>query len=139
MKPKLTLIKSPEKAEKSNNFWRCCPKKLSEFPESPCSEGQPSLDTKGRVSEGGSCQWWINSEEHNFCFWTYVRAKSNKDGSMQELVQAEIAKLFGFSNTKAHFILKEAVEELTTALQEHGGESLLNDLEDNEDSNFDLG
>jgi hypothetical protein len=44
---------------------------------------------------------------------------------MKELVQSELAALFGWSNTKTHFMLKTAMTELTEALKLYGAAELL--------------
>ena len=48
---------------------------------------------------------------------------------MKELVQSELAELFGWSNTKTHFMLKQAMVELTEALNAYGASDLLQDLD----------
>lgn len=54
---------------------------------------------------------------------------------MKELVQSELAALFGWSNTKTHFMLKQAMTELTEALKIYGAIELLQDLNpDNENA-----
>lgn len=130
-KPKLKLIKERSILSASNNFWRCCPLNKEYLPESSCPEGKPQM-IKNKLQEEPNCSWWINSSEHNFCFWRYVKDKSDSDGMMKELVQAELAALFGWSNTKTHFMLKQAMVELTQALKEFGALELLEDL-DSED------
>lgn len=80
-----------------------------------------------------TCEWWINSKEHGYCFWKFLREKSSPDGVMEELVQSELAQLFGYSNTKTHFVLKEAIRELKEALADHGIEDLLDSGEALED------
>ena len=122
-KPKLSLIKRPEPLKAANNFWRCCPLSKEYLPEAACPQGQP-----GGAQEP-SCPWFINSEAHNYCFWRYVKDKSDPDGTMKELVQSELAALFGWSNTKTHFMLKQAMAELTEALRIHGASELLNELD----------
>jgi hypothetical protein len=47
---------------------------------------------------------------------------------MKELVQSELAALFGWSNTKTHFMLKQAMTELTEALKLYGAIDLLQDM-----------
>lgn len=47
---------------------------------------------------------------------------------MRELVQSELAELFSWSNTKTHFMLKQAIEELTVALKQYGAGELLEDF-----------
>lgn len=129
-KPDLRVVNSPKQLKKldgSSNFWKGCPRKLDYLPETSCSLGKPNLESKAGKSEG-KCAWWINSEKHNYCFWKYVNEKSTPEGVLPELTHADLAKLFGWSSTKIHFVLKEAVEELTEALEAHGAEDLLDGL-----------
>lgn len=72
-----------------------------------------------------ACEWHINSPEHFNCFWAYVLDKSGPDGSMPELVQSEIAQLLGWSNTKTHFMLKQATAELIEAFNKYKANQLL--------------
>lgn len=127
-KPKLKLLKRPQDLKEVNNFWRCCPISKEYLPETTCPEGSPVI-SKGRVQEEPKCAWWINSAEHNYCFWRYLKDKSDSDGVMKELVQTELAALFGWSNTKMHFMLKQAITELTEALATYGAQDLLQDLD----------
>lgn len=127
-KPKLSLLKRPQDLTGVNNFWRCCPLRKEYLPETTCPEGTPII-SKGKIQEEPCCSWWINSPDHHFCFWRYVKAKSDADGMMHELVQSELAALFGWSNTKTHFMLKQAMVELTEALRVYGAIDLLQDLE----------
>lgn len=122
-KPALRLIEKPKKLGTANNFWRCCPLSKEYLPESICPKGE--FDGK----EEPECAWWINSEAHGYCFWRYVKDKSDADGVMKELVQSELAALFGWSNTKTHFMLKQAMQELTVALKTHGASELLSDVD----------
>lgn len=82
------------------------------------------------------CEWWINSEKHDFFFWKYIMDKSDPDGYMQELTQAELADLFGWSNTKIHFVLKEATDELVEALMFHKAINLLKDMDSSDFENL---
>lgn len=91
---------------------------------------------KGKIAEEPRCAWWVNSPEHNFCFWRYVKDKSDTDGMMKELVQSELAALFGWSNTKTHFMLKQAMIELTDALKTYGAADLLQDLDSDQADAF---
>lgn len=79
--------------------------------------------------------WWVNSPQDSYCFWKYVSRKSGPDGSMPELVQAQIADLMGWSNTKTHFALKEAMVELIATLKSHKANEL---LEEDPELSFDL-
>lgn len=126
-KPKLTLIKKPAALKPVSNFWRCCPISKEYLPETACPEGQPS-EVNGKVQDEPRCAWWINSADHNYCFWRYIRDKSDADGVMKELVQSELAALFGWSNTKTHFMLKQSMAELTDALKLYGAIELLHDM-----------
>lgn len=122
---RLRLIKEARESDKSN-FWKCCPLAKDYLPESACPAGEPTVNEKnGKIQDEPSCVWWINSKDHNYCFWRYIKDKSDENGMMKELVQSELADLFGWSNTKTHFMLKQAVEELTQALNDHGAAELL--------------
>lgn len=76
------------------------------------------------------CPWWVNSPEHGNCLWLYIKDKSGPDGSMSELVQSEIAALLGCSNTKTHFMLKQAMVELIDALHQADARQLLTEDSD---------
>lgn len=84
------------------------------------------LNNKFDNNQQVDCPWKINSPQHNNCFWQYVKDKSSIDGSMPELVQSEIAALLGWSNTKTHFMLKEATKELAEALTAFNASQLIN-------------
>ena len=127
-KPKLSLL---SRVDGVSHFWKCCPLNKEYLPESSCSHGKPARD-QGKGTEEPACPWWLNSAEHNFCFWKFVRDKSDQDGVMKELVQSELAELFGWSNTKTHFMLKQAIAELTEALKAHGAIELLADIDSEE-------
>lgn len=130
-KTKLTLVSKPKELRSSNNFWICCPLAREYLPETACPEGQPDT-IQGKVQDDPKCAWWINSADHNYCFWRYLREKSDADGVMKELVQSELAALFGWSNTKTHFMLKQAMIELTDALKLYGAIELLQDINSDE-------
>ena len=131
-KPKLTLLKRPQDLKDANNFWRCCPIQKEYLPETTCPEGSPVI-IKGKIQGEPRCSWWINSAHHNYCFWRFVKDKSDADGMMKELVQTELAELFGWSNTKTHFMLKQAMIELTDALKTYGASDLLEDLDSSDE------
>lgn len=76
-------------------------------------------------SDTDDCPWYVNSLKHSNCFWEYVFDKSGPDGSMQELVQTEISQLMNWSNTKTHFMLKQAMIELVEALKKYQADRLL--------------
>lgn len=83
------------------------------------------LDNKQDSKQEETCPWYINSPEHHNCLWIYIHANSGPDGSMPEMVQSEIAQLLGWSNTKTHFMLKQAMTELIEALHKHQANQLL--------------
>lgn len=83
------------------------------------------LDNKQDSKQEETCPWYINSPEHFNCLWVYIIDKSGPDGSMPELVQSEIAQLLGWSNTKTHFMLKQAMAELIEALTKHRANQLI--------------
>ena len=95
---------------KKNSFWNTCPKTLEYFPEKICDIGKLGAESKKEPKSG--CPWFINSEEDNFCFWTWVRRNSNKEGSFEPLLQHQMSTLMGVSGTKIHFVLKEALSNL---------------------------
>lgn len=82
-------------------------------------------NNKVKSQDEAESPWWINSPEHSYCFWKYVKASSGPDGSMKELVQSEIAELMGWSNTKTHFMLKSAISELVETLKANKAQELL--------------
>lgn len=86
----------------------------------PCSVDEPEKQ----------CPWWINSPDHYNCLWLYIKDKSGPDGSMNEHVQSEIAQLMNWSNTKTHFMLKQATEELIVALKTANAQQLINNEDD---------
>lgn len=110
-----------------SNFWNCCPIRKDYLPEDPCNLGTPQVNKNKKILAEPPCAWWINSKKHNYCFWTYIRDQSNSLGEMPEILQSDMAKLFGWSNTKAHFMLKEALENLIEVLH---GYNLNIELED---------
>lgn len=117
-KLKLVPKRKPQKNQ-LDSFWTTCPISAQLLPTSPCDHGKPSF--KGKKLDGEpSCPWWINSEKHMFCYWRYIRDNSASDGSMKELQLSDIAKLLGWSSTKAHFIMKEAMEELAEVFKRRG-------------------
>lgn len=111
-KPDLKLIKTELEACPVHGF--------SPF----CLNKKPRVLTK----EDLNCHWWINSEKHNYCFWTYIQDRSTEDGSMPELIQSQLAKLLGWSNTKTYFVLKQAMEELVSKLDPKLGKDIYDAL-----------
>ena len=83
-----------------------------------------NTNTKDNVNSE-NCSWWINSPEHNNCFWKYIKSNSDWEGKMSELSQAELAELFGWSSTKMYFAIKEAMIELEKAFKENDAHLLL--------------
>lgn len=115
----LKLIKNKTLSKEKSSFWGCCPRKLDYLPEEHCQDGIPEKSKDNRIIKPPPCKWWINSPKHNYCFWKFIKDKSNPDGSMKELVQSDLAKLFGWSSAKTHVMLKEAMDELVQALTDH--------------------
>tara|TARA_R110000868_G_C10973188_1_gene771563 strand:+ start:93562 stop:93999 length:438 start_codon:yes stop_codon:yes gene_type:complete len=129
---KLKIVPDKAQLEEGNNFWNCCPLQLKLMPTEHCEEGKPTFE-KNKVIVEPNCAWWLNSTKDNYCFWKYIKRVSSADGSMLELSQSELARLLGWSNTKTHFILKEAMDELTKILKEQdfGTEFSEQDILDN--------
>lgn len=130
MDTKFKLLKSKSKLPDGSNYWNCCPLQNQYLPKEECEEGRPDLDKSKKIHTEPRCPWWINSKKHNYCFWTYVKDNSNSLGEMPEILQSDLAKLFGWSNTKAHFMLKEALENLVEILKEYNLDVELDDLID---------
>lgn len=97
---------------KARNYWNTVGKNKEFFPSEPRPDSIPTFNKQGRVLQEPQDEWWINSKEHNYCFWSYLRDNSQPDGTMEPLLQSEIAELFGCSSTKVHFMLKEAMDKL---------------------------
>lgn len=51
---------------------------------------------------------------------------------MKEYSQSELSDLFGWSNTRMYFSLKQAMTELTEALKTHNALELLKEMDDDE-------
>jgi hypothetical protein len=94
------------------NYWNTSGKNTEYFPTEPRMDSIPVFNKQGRVLQEPKDEWWINSKEHNYCFWSFIRSRSQPDGTMEPLLQSEIAELFGCSSTKVHFMLKEAMDKL---------------------------
>lgn len=108
----LRLVKKPAKPAEPRNYWNTSGKNAEFFPTEPRADSIPVLNKHGRVIQEPADKWWINSKEHNYCFWSYIRSQSQPDGTMEPLLQSEIAKLFGCSSTKVHFMLRQAMKKL---------------------------
>ena len=113
VKKTLTLIKSPLDLS-PRNYWNTAGVGREFFPTEPRVNCIPTFNKQGRVITEPQDEWWINSEKHHYCFWSFVKERSQTDGTMEPLLQSEIADLFGCSSTKIHFMLKEALDHLTS-------------------------
>lgn len=124
-KRKLKLIKTPPLKPKPKtladiklrNFWNTCPLQLEQFPESACNFGKQSA--KARSDTKVPCEWAVNSKEHHYCFWKWLRENSNNDGTMRPMMQSEISELMDCSSTKIHFIIKDAIRKLKKGSYAH--------------------
>lgn len=94
-------IKEEVDGLRANSFFESCPQKYEYMPCEACPHGKD-----------GSCEWGINSEKDNYCFWNFVKRRSDPEGNMLPMLQSEIADLFDCSPTKIHFIIKEAMQKL---------------------------
>lgn len=119
MSEKFKLIRNSRDIPSPRNYWNTSGKGKEYLPEETPLENIPEFTSDGRVSKEPKNPWWINSPEHHYCFWTYIDSISNPDGTMEPLLQADIAKLFGCSSTKVHFMLKEALDHLKQAIEEY--------------------
>ena len=107
----LSIVKTTSLPE-PRNYWNTVGKNLEFFPTTPRPNSIPKLSSTGKVLQEPKDEWWVNSSEHHYCFWEFVRKNSKADGTMEPLQQAEIANLLGCSSTKVHFLIKSALEEL---------------------------
>lgn len=91
----------------SKNFWNSCPLILNHFPTKDCTLGKKSSENSETSPE---CAWFLNSAEHNYCFWKYIRSKSDSEGVMELLSQNEIANLLKIRPSK----INEEIDNATT-------------------------
>ena len=140
-KPKLKLVKQREPLKDPRNYWNTVGKNKEYYPSEPRPDSIPTLNKAGKVVKDPTDPWWINSKKDHYCFWTYVKNNSNPDGTMEPLLQAEIAELFGCSSTKVHFMLKEALTNLFAQEELEGLEDLLEEAlkDDNDNSHNNQG
>lgn len=108
----MSLKKPNIRGVKPRNYWNTCGKDRDSIPAEPCKDSIPQKDERGRITREPDNEWWIDSKEDNYCFWQWLARNSSPDGRMEPLQQNEIAKLFGCSPTKIHFIIKEAINKL---------------------------
>lgn len=85
-----------------------------------------------KTENDSKCIWWINSKKHDYCFWTYINSVSDENGVMPELIQSQLAELFGWSNTKTYFILKQAMQELHDTFNKHYDPKYFKELADSD-------
>lgn len=128
---KLKLLKPSKVTEESSNFWNTCPRELEYFPEKICSKA-----ISQKEDEEPECPWWVNSQDHHNCFWTYIRNKSSNDGFMEELSQSDISKLFGWSSVKTQTMMNEAMDALVQVLETYDLSDILADSDDHLDETY---
>jgi len=109
------------------NFFNTCPQKYEYLPETPCKHGKVERNEEGKLVKEASCEWYIESERDNYCFWSFIKRKSDPEGNMRPMLQSEIAEKFGCSPTKIHFIIKDAMKKL----KDNGYLEYLRQLSDN--------
>jgi hypothetical protein len=115
---------SKKSLPQARNYWVTCGKEKEKIEKGPCSNSVPERSATGRIIKEPDNEWWINSERDGYCFWRWIQRNSLPDGRMDAMQQNEIAKLFGCSATKIHFIIKEAIEKL----KNNGNIDLLKDF-----------
>jgi hypothetical protein len=111
--PKLSLLNTPKEVQ-PRNYWNTSGKNREFFPTEPLPNSIPIFNKQGRIIEEPTNEWWINSATHHYCFWSYLKEKSQPDGAMEPLLQSEIAKLMGCSVAKLHSMLHDAMAALTS-------------------------
>lgn len=100
----------------ARNYWNTI--KADFFPTKPRPESIPKLNSKKQVIDPPKDPWWVNSKEDHYCFWTFLKRHSGPDGRFEPLMQSEIASYLGYSNSKIHFLVKEALDELKLLILE---------------------
>lgn len=100
-------------SESRKVFWNTCPLNLDSYPKSPCPLGKKSAgDSSSSKGSHLGCQWFVNSEEDHYCFWSWIRRNSSADGSLPFISQQEMAILLNCSISKLNQEFKEAMLEL---------------------------
>jgi hypothetical protein len=96
--------------EKKRNFNNICIRGLKIPPPTPCALGrqraESELHNKNKESHSG-CPWFVNSEEHNYCFWSLAQ---EMDG--QQLPDKEIAKLNCLETSEVERVVQTALKKL---------------------------
>ena len=80
--------------KKDNRFKNICPRKLDSPPSEPCQLALESinfLQTNNNSDSCSGCPWYINSAEHNYCFWKYAKTLD------ESVPDKEICQLLGIT------------------------------------------
>ena len=95
----------------SNNFWRVCPRSLEYFPEKECPLGKTGAGLKGDQSKA-LCQWYINSKQDHYCYWSWIRRNSDVGGGFKPQLTQQVANLLKMSPSKINVVYREAIQKL---------------------------
>lgn len=96
--------------EKST-FQNTCVRNLKKLPKTPCSK---AVFKEGKEP---ACPWWIVSERHCDCFWVLNHSRSNSESELPQTNNTELAKIMGWTNSKAQQETSIAMEELKKVME----------------------
>ena len=79
-----------------------CPLKLKNLPTEPCSKGREAINAAFKGEDPDQhCPWYINSAEHQFCFFKYMKddginhsTSTSKISQLLMLNDFEVKKIF---------------------------------------------
>lgn len=98
-----------------NNFCQRCPRGLKSPPSELCPLGlehvaaaQDGVRRRRDVEDAG-CPWGVASAEHGYCFWSWLRARSDGEGRMDPVPDKEICMLLGITQSALERTLASAL------------------------------
>jgi hypothetical protein len=108
------LRKSPQtRLKMARNFKTACPLGLKCLPQIPCPWGKPTFSKSGRMKTPmPQCEWYINSEKHNYCYWKYLNSVCDDKGLAPSLCYREIGNLLGVSSSTVGITVRKALNFL---------------------------
>lgn len=91
-----------------------CPRRLGGPPDQPCPlalERILAIQADPRSDHDGvGCPWYVISQEHNYCFWSYAETLQDSPHT-----DREIAELLGIPAKEVERIADEAIEKYVAA------------------------
>jgi hypothetical protein len=126
----------------SRNFKSECPRALICLPKYPCELGKPKFNNKGNLmNKEKLCPWYINSPEHNYCYWKYMNDTSDDKGQTPSLCYREIGNLLGVSSSTVGITVRKCLDFLKATINIETIKSMLSiseSLKSRKTSNDDL-